>query len=130
MKSSNSLKSILRVILPATIVLSNTALADFQYSYVEASYIKDQTSFETTAVDETESNGYDLSLGFALSRNIAIGGSFTSLEGDSIANFQEGGRADINIAGTAMSATALYHAALNDQTDTLKLISKRLGQTV
>jgi len=119
MTTPNSIKSVLRAILPAAIVFSNTATADFNYSFFEASYMQDKSSFETNAIDDFESNGYSLKFGYAFNGNIAVGGEFKTLEGDSVANFQQGGRTAINIDGTAMSATALYHRAFNDQTDLL-----------
>lgn len=119
MKTPNSLKNVLLAVLPATLMLSSNANADFQYHYLQASYVKVDVEFGIDAIDDTDSTGPSVEFSYPINENIAVGASYLSASADTSAVFEVGGRGNLKIDTTAYRIFGLYHLPLNEQSDYL-----------
>ncbi len=119
MKTPNSLKKVLLAVLPATFMLSNNAAADFQYTYLQASYVRVDVEFGNPAVQDTSSTGPAIEGSYAINDNIVVGASYASSSADTTAIFEVGGQGKLEMDTSGYRIFGLYHNPLNEQADYL-----------
>lgn len=119
MKTPNSLKNVLLAVLPAAFMLSDNAAADFQYTYLQASYVRVDVEFGIPAVNDTSSTGPAIEGSYEINDNIVVGASYASSSADTTANFEVGGRGTLELDTTGYRIFGLYHMPLNEQADYL-----------
>ena len=94
-------------------MLTTGAQANFQYTFIEATYLFGEFEFANSEVDIT---GYELTAQFDLSTSFAVGINYSSLEGDDVVTTINGVDT-LTFDGSGPEAYVLYHSPVGVQTD-------------
>ena len=116
MKFTSSRKIALAM-LTATLMFAHSAAAEFHYDFIEAAYLRSDVEFGQSAIDDETGDGLGVVGSYSINDNVAAGARFGTLNVDTTALFEGGGRAALEFKSTAYGVFGLYHSPLNDQAD-------------